>query len=817
MSGFKKITFFVIFVVMLLSTSIEGTSYATIWYSASAPQGNNDCTTWENACMLKDALMKAQSGDQIWVKAGVHYPSTGDRTEAFVLWQGVRVYGGFSGTETSLEQRDWLKNKTILSGDIDKNDINTDGNLIAETTSDIQGSNSYHVLLCNVACDSSTILDGFVITAGSADSYGGAYQSMGAGMLNFGTPTLINLIFQGNYAIGYGGAIYNVDGAGMSLTNVRFISNMAYAQSGGAIYNSPANNNIPSNLILSDVEFLSNSAGDNGGAMAGFLMNLSIRDGLFSGNSAYSSGGAISAEYSSLSIEDAIFSENIASWEGGGIYNSDDTTLLKVKFIANTAYYGGGIYGDRITCTNSIFSRNLANTGGGLFITTNGTLKNISTSGNIADLYGGGIAYHDDYSSDTLIVANSVLWGDSAVSGESEIYRYFESGVITIYYSDIQGCGGSNIWRPTCGTDGGGNIDGDPVYLDPSNDELRVSIVSPSPVIDAGNNSLVQAGITKDIDGNSRFVDILSVPDTGYGIPAVVDMGAHEAFRYKLTVIKAGAGSGIVNASGCLLNWNDSTGTCTADNVQITLTVNANQGSAFAGWSDGTGSASNCSGTGNCSFTLTSDTTITATFIVTTVKLLSPNGGEIIPSGSTYTIKWQAPSSATKFTLKLSMDNGITWSTIATNITGNSYNWAVPKPANNKRKCLIKVIAFNASNVKIGADRSDGLFTIEVIKLNTPNGGGEPLISENPYDITWTTYQTIRPIAKVILTYTVDGGVTWKAITTFTGNPGTYSWTVPTVSNSKTKCKVKVVLKDSAGNIVGSDVSDAFFTISPQL
>jgi predicted outer membrane repeat protein len=798
---------------MLLSTSIEGTSYATIWYSASAPQGNNDCTTWGNTCLLKDALMKAQSGDQIWVKAGVHYPSTGDRTEAFILWQGVRVYGGFSGTETSLEQRDWLNNKTILSGDIDKNDINTDGNLIAETTSDIQGSNSYHVLLCNVACDSSTIIDGFIITAGSADSYGGAYQSMGAGMLNFGTPTLINLIFQGNYAIGYGGAIYNVDGAGMSLTNVRFISNMAYTQSGGAIYNSPANNYTSSNLIISDVEFLSNSAGDNGGAIAGFLMNLSIRNGLFSGNSAYSSGGAISAEDSSLSIEDTIFSENIAGWEGGGIYNSDDTTLLNVKFIANTAEYGGGIYGDSITCTNSIFSRNSANTGGGFFIVSNGTLKNISMSGNIADLYGGGIAYQDDNSSDTLIVANSVLWGDLAGSGGSEIYRYSGSGIITIYYSDIHGCGGSNIWQPTCGTDGGGNIDGDPVYLDPSNDDLRVNIASPSPVIDAGNNSLVPADIKRDIDGNSRFVDILSVPDTGYGTPPLVDMGAHEAFRYKLTVIKAGAGSGIVNASGCLLNWDDPTGTCTADNTQITLTANGNQGSAFAGWSGGTGSASSCTN-GICSFTITMDSSIIATFTVTAVKLLSPNGGEVIPSGSSYTIQWQAPANAHHYTLKLSMDNGMTWSTIASNITGNSYNWDVPIPWNNKRKCFIKVIAFNASNVKIGADSSDGPFTIEVIKLNTPNGG-ETLTSGSTYNITWTTNQTIRPVSKVILSYTLDGGVTWKAIPAIAGNPGTYSWTVPTVSTSKTKCKVKVVLKDSAGNTIGSDVSDAFFTINP--
>jgi hypothetical protein len=289
------------------------------------------------------------------------------------------------------------------------------------------------------------------------------------------------------------------------------------------------------------------------------------------------------------------------------------------------------------------------------------------------------------------------------------------------------------------------------------------------------------------------------------------------AGQYTLTVTKAGTGSGTVNATGCTLSWNGNSGTCTADHgTSITLSATANTGSTFTGWSGGTGSASSCTGTENCTFTITEDSSVTATFTaITAVKLLSPNGGEVIPSGSSYTIQWQAPANAHHYTLKLSMDNGMTWSTIASNITGNSYDWDVPIPWNNKRKCFIKVIAFNASNVKIGADSSDGPFTIEVIKLNTPNGG-ETLTSGSTYNITWTTNQTIRPVSKVILSYTLDGGVTWKAITAITGNPGTYSWTVPTVSTSKTKCKVKVVLKDSAGNTIGSDVSDAFFTISPQ-
>ncbi|MFN3532299.1 MAG: hypothetical protein ACK41Q_07285 [Candidatus Brocadia sp.] len=76
------------------------------------------------------------------------------------------------------------------------------------------------------------------------------------------------------------------------------------------------------------------------------------------------------------------------------------------------------------------------------------------------------------------------------------------------------------------------------------------------------------------------------------------------------------------------------------------------------------------------------------------------------------------------------------------------------------------MIAYNSSNVKIGTDRSDAPFTIEVIELTSPEGG-EVLLSGTSHDITWTTNETISPIAKVILSYTLNtlnGGKTWKSI-----------------------------------------------------
>jgi hypothetical protein len=106
------------------------------------------------------------------------------------------------------------------------------------------------------------------------------------------------------------------------------------------------------------------------------------------------------------------------------------------------------------------------------------------------------------------------------------------------------------------------------------------------------------------------------------------------------------------------------------------------------------------------------------------------------------------------------------------------------------------------------------------VKLTSPNGGGAPLKQNDTINITWTAYETSEPITKVQIYYTKDGGVTYYLITTLSGTYplGGYSqpWTLPPVGTiPKTKCKVKVVLKDAKGVIRGSDASDSYFTIEP--
>ena len=295
----------------------------------AAPDGatSGNCNSWANACTLQYALSLAQSGDEIWVKKGIHYPGpASDRTATFALKNGVALYGGFAGTESSRDARNWQANPTVLSGDIDRNDI-TDANGVVMTTTHIVGNNAYHVVTAENV-DSTAVLDGFLVTAGKAD---GSYPySYGGGMYAYSsTLTLRNLIFRGNSASGSGGGMYHYKGS-PTLTNVTFSGNSA--DYGGGMCNS-------GDPTLTNVTFSGNSANQYGGGM-------------------YNSGDP--------TLTNVTFSGNSAKQYGGGMYNSGDPTLTNVTFSGNSAYgSGGGMYNSfgKPTLTNAIMWGNTANTG----------------------------------------------------------------------------------------------------------------------------------------------------------------------------------------------------------------------------------------------------------------------------------------------------------------------------------------------------------------------------------------------------------------------------------------------------------------------
>ena len=79
---------------------------------------------------------------------------------------------------------------------------------------------------------------------------------------------------------------------------------------------------------------------------------------------------------------------------------------------------------------------------------------------------------------------------------------------------------------------------------------------------------------------------------------------------YTLSVTPSGTGSGNITGNDINCSWSgsDSSGTCSVNldyNTAVSLTATPNVGSAFSGWSGGSGSAAGCSGTGACAFNLT--------------------------------------------------------------------------------------------------------------------------------------------------------------------------------------------------------------------
>ncbi|MCU7549933.1 T9SS type A sorting domain-containing protein [Chitinophagaceae bacterium LB-8] len=404
-----------------------------IYYVNDNATGANNGSSWTNAfTKLQDALAVAVSGDQIWVAAGIYYPDEGggltnnDRTHSFHLKNGVALYGGFVGTETLLNTRNWQTNVTTLSGDISQ-DVN--GN---------NANNSFHVVQ-SASVGNTAVLDGFTITGGNANGLT-LPDNLGGGMYNNeSSPTLTNCSFSKNSADKGGGGMYNNESS-PTLTNCSFLENSAFLTGGGM------HNELSSSPRLINCSFSGNMV-DTDGAGAGMYNSSSsptLTNCNFSGNRAIDAIGAGMFNSSSSPILiNCIFSENESLHWGGGMYNYNSSPILtNCSFVGNNAAYdGGGMY-------NSSSSP---------------VLTNCSFWGNSVEFDGGGM--YNSGSSPTL--TNCILWEN--INGQ-----IFGNAVVT--YSIVQG-----------GFTGTGNLDQDPLFVDATNGDLHLQ--AGSPAIDAGLTS----------------------------------------------------------------------------------------------------------------------------------------------------------------------------------------------------------------------------------------------------------------------------------------------------------------------------------------
>ena len=147
-------------------------------------------------------------------------------------------------------------------------------------------------------------------------------------------------------------------------------------------------------------------------------------------------------------------------------------------------------------------------------------------------------------------------------------------------------------------------------------------------------------------------------------------------------------------------------------------------------------------------------------------------------------------------------------------MTEKTYSWPVPVSGNTRKDCLVRVIGYDNAGKVIGQDQSNKPFTIQVVKLTSPNGG-QTLGSGGTHTISWTRYETINPVVRTKLYYSRDGGNTWELIVSLDDpSQETYTWTLPSFAATRS-ILVRVILKDADGNTVGSDRSDNNLSVQP--
>jgi hypothetical protein len=618
----------------------------------------------------------------------------------------------------------------------------------------------------------------------------------------------------------------------------------------GAAFAWNTDQNFPITLIGSDGTII-----DGGNADRGMLIDTSnivldtnahvtIKNIAFQNGSAPSGGGGalwIATNYANITIENCQFIGSLAAGGGGGLYASSETGKIKITgnlFSQNTSdYQAGGAYVDSFSgetiLSNNIFTKNSANIyygGGASVITEVGTftLVNNTLIGNSAS-YGGGIYIELDDNRAIANLYNNIVWDNEAFSLGNDIYMYDDftgaavGAEVNLHHNDY------SDFYSTCENYVGcthtiselGNINEDPLFVnvaDPDPNNWDLHLTSDSPCIDAGDNSAPSLPIT-DLEADHRILD---GDQDGTDL---VDMGPDEYIPSTFTTVtlfSPNGGEAIPSGFTYTIKWG-----APLEAKNFVLWYSMNKGKTWTRinnqevtdtsypWSvpkikgNKKGCLVKVIGYAGPEIKVGTDIS-NALFTIETVTVTSPNGGESLLSGTTAMIAWRAAEHAAKFNVTYSMDNKQTWLPIKNGVIGTSLSWTLPKLSTPRKKCFVKVAALSASSVNIGSDTSDAPFTIEAVRLISPNGG-EILTSDQPFDIRWTSNELKKPVDHVEV-YLLEGTFKPKFIDTVDGNPGIYPWRVP--PGSKTNCKVKLVLKDNKGVTLASDVSDNPFTIS---
>ena len=470
-------------VATLTSTLLASSALAgSVLYVDDDAGAAGDGSSWVTAYQfLQDALAAASAGTEIRVAQGVYRPdqdeggnvTIGDRTATFQLIIGVALRGGYAGIGApDPDERDIELYESILLGDLGADDVVD--------------------LLTGIACFSSP---GFPHPAGCE-----AFDLDRDGDVDWAD---LGMDENSYHVVTANGTDATAILDGFTITSGTASDTAAPNNRGGGILNDPGGSPSISNCTIK-----ANLARVGGGLIHQSSGSPTLTNCTFQSNAATEQGGAVFTNTTGNPVfKGCSFIDNVSNHQGGAMWIRFNATLVNCVFRGNTAQagfgQGGAIYAfsGTLSVTNATFRGNTAIEGGALYNTACGAGP-----------------------CTTQVLTNCILWSNSASGSGDEILN-FTFGP-TISYSNIGGSGGSIAWNAAIGTDAGGNIDADPLFI--SSTDLRLTPGSPS--IDPGDNTAVPVGTTTDAAGKPRFIDDPCVVDGGVpdGTNPMVDMGAYE-------------------------------------------------------------------------------------------------------------------------------------------------------------------------------------------------------------------------------------------------------------------------------------------------
>jgi len=318
-----------------------------VYVNVNSKASNPDGSSWSNAfTSLQDGIDAAaqilhkdeSTTVELWVAGSAQYETAKYVPERVPMWyntsapyydatkskmieipENIRLFGGFAGTETKREDRNWLSYPTLIDAFVTSTEqvyqvvyvhenVYMDGFMIAngyalpampggelkysDSGSSYSQTNPNQVLLDPTPVRGAGIFSNVTVLNVANVLFYGHYSTKGSGLYVLGNPTFThnvtgyNLGFVANYAIDRGGAL-GVDLYGqVNCVGCSFWNNVC-SHKGGAIYS-----DFWSHSVFDQCTFYNNTAFDSGGGMGMDAGYSQITNSNFTQNYAFSEGAA---------------------------------------------------------------------------------------------------------------------------------------------------------------------------------------------------------------------------------------------------------------------------------------------------------------------------------------------------------------------------------------------------------------------------------------------------------------------------------------------------------------------------------------------